>query len=107
MRFRQAVIPCLVLAFCVMAVGCGENQLDESKLYEGMDRSGIIARFGTPDSRKSHGDVERLTYRDGDHYQYLLLLTDGKLVAWRHDRIFKANRFSNVRGRDSSANADR
>ncbi len=101
MRIRQAAIPCLAIAFFVLVGGCDNNQFDESKLYVGMDRSGIIARFGTPDARKSHGEVERLTYQDGENYQYLLLLMDGKLTAWHHDRIFKANRFSNVRGRDN------
>ncbi len=100
MRLRQTVIPCILLAFIVLAGGCGDTSIDESKLYKGMDRSSIIARFGSPDARKSHGDVERFTYKDGDNYQYLLLLIDDKLTAWHHDRIFKANRFSNVRGRD-------
>ncbi len=107
MRIRQAGLTCLLLAFCVLAGGCGDGKFDETSLYKGMDRSSIIARFGTPDARKAHGDVERLTYQDGDHYQYLLLLMDGKLTDWHHDRIFKANRFSDVRGRDSSASADR
>jgi hypothetical protein len=90
-----------------MAGGCEQSKYDETELYVGMDRSSIVARFGTPDAKKSHDDVERLTYQDGDNYQYLLLLRDGKLLDWHHDRIFKANRFSDVRGRDSRADADR
>ena len=100
MRLRQTCILCLAAMIMVTISGCGEDSIDESKLYKGMDRSGIIARFGAPDARKSHGEVERLTYMDGDNYQYLLLLVDNKLQEWHHDRIFKANRFSNVRGRE-------
>jgi len=99
MSFRQAGICCILAAFLASVGGCGDTRIDESKLYKGMDRSAILARFGTPDARKIHDNAERLTYRDGDNYQYLILLIDGKLVAWHHDRIFKANRFSNVRGR--------
>ncbi len=100
MHIRHAGILSLVIAFITTAVGCGETSIDESKLYKGMDRSSIIARFGAPDARKSHGEAERLTYNDGDNYQYLLLLMDDKLIEWHHDRIYKANRFSNVRGRE-------
>lgn len=99
MRFRHAVILSLATTLLI-ACGCGERSIDESKLFKGMDRSGIIARFGAPDKRKSHGSMERLTYNDGDHYQYLLLLDDNKLIEWHHDRIYKANRFANVRGRE-------
>jgi hypothetical protein len=107
MRIRQATTPCILLILLALTGGCGETAIDESKLYKGMDRSSIVARFGTPDARKSHGDTERLTYKDGDNYQYLLLLTDDKLIAWHHDRIFKANRFSDVRGRDLNNNQAR
>jgi len=100
MRIRHAGILSLTMVIFVSAGGCGESSVDESKLSKGMDRSSIIARFGAPDARKSHGEMERLTYSDGDHYQYLLLLDDGKLIEWHHDRIYKANRFSNVRGRE-------
>jgi len=100
MRLQNAGILSLAIIVIFAAAGCGESSIDESKLYKGMDRSGIIARFGKPDKRKTHDNVERLTYTDGDHYQYLLLLVDDKLVEWHHDRIYKANRFSNVRGRD-------
>lgn len=107
MRIRHAGILSLIAVCLTTAVGCGDRSIDESKLYKGMDRSGIIARFGPPDKRKSHDDVERLTYMDGDHYQYLLLLRDDKLIEWHHDRIYKANRFSNVRGREQYKEEDR
>jgi len=101
MGFRQAGIGCIIVAILATVGGCDEGRLNEDELYKGMDRSNILARFGTPDARKKHDNVERLTYKDGDNYQYLLLLTDGQLVTWHHDRIYKANRFSNVRGRDN------
>jgi hypothetical protein len=87
----------LLAGFVATLGGCGESRFDESKLYEGMDRSAIVAHFGTPDDRKKHDHAERLTYLDGDHYQYLLMLIDGKLKYWEHDRVYKAGRFSNIR----------
>ncbi len=102
MSFRQAGIRCIIVAIMASAGGCGDGRIDESKLYQGMDRSSIIAHFGSPDARKTHDNVERLTYKDGDNYQYLILLIDGKLETWHHDRIYKANRFSNIRGRDKN-----
>ena len=55
-----------------------------------MDRSLIIAHYGAPDDRKQRGDTERMTYKDGNRYQYLLLLSDGKLVDWHKDRGLQA-----------------
>lgn len=102
MRFRQAGIIATALLVCMtLLTGCGNDGIDESKLRKGMDHSSIIAHFGPPDASKSHGEVERLTYHDGDNYQYLLLLVDNKLTEWHHDRIYKGNRFSNVRGREA------
>ena len=72
------------------------NGFDESGLYEGMDRSAIVARYGTPDARKMHDHYERLTYIDGAHYQYLLMLRDDTLLYWERDRVYKANRFSSI-----------
>lgn len=105
MPLRRAAIMCFTAAVTVLAGGCGESGFDETKLYQGMDRSGIIARFGAPDARRQHGDAERLTYKDGEHYQYLLLLIDGKLKYWHHDRVYKANRFSIIRGGSERSSA--
>ena len=86
----------LVLSAAVIIMGRGTGGFDESGLYEGMDRSAIIARYGTPDARKKHDHTERLTYTDGDHYQYLLMLREDKLLYWERDRVYKPNRFSSV-----------
>lgn len=88
----------LLLAVAVVTSGCDGGKIDETKLYEGMDRSTIIANFGSPDSRKKHDHIERLTYKDGEHYKYMLMLDDGKLKYWYRDRVYKTSRFSNVRG---------
>ena len=94
MRKRSLGFALLLLCMAVSVGGCDDSRFDKSKLYEGMDRSSIIAHYGTPDSRKNHDTNERLTYKDGEHYQYLLMLKDGKLLYWQHDRVYKANRFS-------------
>lgn len=86
----------LAISAAVLTMGRRQSGFDASGLYEGMDRSAIIARYGTPDSRKSHDHSERLTYTDGEHYQYLLMLRDDKLIYWDHDRVYKANRFSSL-----------
>lgn len=103
MKTRQLIIrlslTALVgLAFyaAVSTMGRGSGGFNESALYKGMDRSAIIARYGTPDQRKKHDNAERLIYIDGDHYQYLLMLRDDKLLYWEHDRVYKANRFSSI-----------
>lgn len=77
--------------------GCGGDRIDPNVFHKGMHRSAIIARLGAPDAVKRHDDVERLTYKDGEHYKYLLLLDDGKLTVWRHDRVYKKSRFSTIR----------
>lgn len=100
-NMRQFTGLCL-LAVLTLLAGCGERRLDETKLYKGMDRSAIIAHFGVPDVRKVHPPAERLTYKDGNHYQYLLMLMDGKLAYWHHDRVYKANRFSSIRDWDEA-----
>lgn len=94
---RLFLIGLCLLAPLVLLAGCGERRLDETKLYKGMDRSAIIAHFGAPDARKSHPPAERFIYKDGEHYQYLLMLIDDKLQYWHHDRVYKANRFSSIR----------
>lgn len=84
-----------MLLFLVSAGGCGDaSRFDESQLHVGMDRSSIIAHFGAPDKKRIHGYAERLIYRDGEHYQYLLMLLDGKLDSWHHDRVYKDDKFS-------------
>lgn len=93
MPLRRAAILCFTIALTVLAGGCGESRFDETKLYQGMDRTGIIARFGSPDAILQHDNAERLIYKDGEHYQYLLMLIDGKLDVWHHDRVYKTNRF--------------
>jgi hypothetical protein len=107
MRLKRTAILCFIAAIAVLVVGCKESDFDETQLYKGMDRSGIIARFGPPDARRSHGDAERLTYRDGEKFQYLLLLIDDKLVAWDHDRVYKTGRFTVFQGDGKSGGADR
>jgi len=97
LRISHAGILCLLLTVMASAGGCDDSRFDEAPLYQGMDRSVIIANYGPPDKRKTHDQVERLTYLDGDHYQYLLLLIDGKLQAWDKDRVYKEGRFSNIR----------
>jgi len=91
---RVAALGCLAL----LLVGC-DDRFDDSALYKGMDRSTILGHYGTPDKRKVRAHTERLTYMDGDHYQYLLMLSHGELVYWEQERVYKANRFSDVRGR--------
>jgi hypothetical protein len=103
---RRLSPACLVTAIALLLAGCGESRFDPSKLYKGMDRSTIVAQYGSPDGRKRHDDVERLTYKDGEHYQYLLMLVDGKLKYWHHDRVYKANRFSNIRNWEASEQQD-
>ncbi len=97
MRMRWLGFAVILLGMAVSVGGCGESRFDESKLYEGMDRSSIIAHFGMPDSRKKRDSIERLTYKDGEHYQYLMMLKDGKLAYWQHDRVYKTSRFSSIR----------
>jgi len=97
LRIKRTAILSLLLALSASAGGCDDTQFDEAQLYEGMDRSLIIAKYGTPDKRKVHGDTERLSYKDGEHYQYLLLLSKDKLRLWHKDRTYKENRYSNIR----------
>lgn len=95
-RLTITALTGLALSAAVFAMNRGQSGFAASGLYEGMDRSAIIARYGTPDARKSHDHAERLTYTDGEHYQYLLMLRDGKLIYWEHDRVYKASRFSSI-----------
>jgi hypothetical protein len=95
-RLTFTALGALALSAAVFAMTRAKSGFDPSGLYEGMDRSAIIARYGTPDARKSHDHAERLTYIDGEHYQYLLMLRDDKLLYWEHDRVYKANRFSSI-----------
>lgn len=99
MRIPSAAILCLLVVVSASAGGCDDSRFNETYLYEGMDRSVIVAKYGPPDKRKARGGVERLTYIDGDHYQYLLLLVDDKLQTWHKDRVYKESRFSNIRNR--------
>lgn len=98
-RLARTALTGLVLSVAALNGGCEESRFDDSGLYEGMDRSTIIARFGSPDTRKSHDNAERLTYKDGEYYQYLLMLIDGKLIYWQHDRMYQAGRFSSIGNR--------
>jgi hypothetical protein len=93
---RTATLGLLVIVLASVG-GCDDSQFDEAHLYKGMDRSLIIAKYGRPDKRKARGDVERLIYTDGEHYQYLLLLDNDKLQVWHKDRTYKENRYSNIR----------
>ncbi len=95
---RRLIGGLLCCALTLAMLGCDGDRVDASALYKGMDRSAIIAHLGAPDERKRHDHMERLTYKDGEHYEYLLLLKDGKLSTWHHERIYKTNRFSQVRG---------
>ncbi len=95
-RLSLTALAAVALAAAVFTMGRGAGTFDESGLYEGMDRSAIVARYGPPDARKSHDHAERLTYTDGEHYQYLLMLRDGKLIYWEHDRVYQASRFSSI-----------
>jgi len=97
LRIKTIAILSLLVALTASAGGCDDGQFDETYLYKDMDRSLIIAKYGRPDKRKSHGDVERLIYIDGEHYQYLLLLDENKLQLWHRDRTYKENRYSNIR----------
>ncbi len=97
MRLFPRHIMGLLLVFAVLLTGCGEDRFDPSNLSKGMDRSAIIAYYGTPDKRSIHEHAERLTYKDGEHYQYLLMLVDGKLEYWTQDRIYQSTRFSNIK----------
>ncbi|GAB4108201.1 MAG: hypothetical protein Kow00105_14520 [Phycisphaeraceae bacterium] len=90
-----ATLASLLLMFIM--TGCNGERFDGSRLYKGMDRSTIIARYGQPDARKRHGNAERLTYRDGKHYQYLLMLIDDRLEYWEHERVYTAKRYSSIR----------
>ncbi len=83
----------LVVMSSAMAGGCEERRIDESQLYKGMDRSTIIAQFGTPDKRRIHDTAERLTYLDGDKFQYLLLLVDDQLQGWQRDRVYRTGKY--------------
>ena len=96
MRLYPACIMGMLLVFAVLLTGCGEERFDPSRLSKGMDRSTIIAYYGTPDKRSIHEHAERLSYKDGKHYQYLLMLVDGKLEYWTQDRLYQPSRFSNI-----------
>lgn len=87
----------ILLCLAVSIGGCGEGRFDETNLYEGMSRSAIIAQFGTPDSKNKRDNYERFTFKDGEHYQYLMMLKDGKLHSWQHDRVYKATLLSRSR----------
>lgn len=87
----------LTCALVLSSAGCDDTRIDSDVFKQGMDRSAIVGRLGAPDKRKSHDHIERLTYQDGEHYQYLLLLTDGKLTTWYHDRVYKKSKFSQIR----------